>query len=128
MNLGGNGVLSRRQFAIQTALGVAGLRCFFPDSFAANSKPNSKVAGVQIGLNVPYSFSNMQMSAEDILNNCVQLGFSAVELRTQPVEVFLGAANALVNPPKNVPSDQAAANAKELAQWRKSVSPKGAKA
>ena len=48
------------------------------------------VAGVQLGLNVPYSFANPLMSGEDILKNCLQLGISAVELRTQPVEVFLG--------------------------------------
>src|SRR5436190_9800727 len=54
-------------------------------------KPNSKVAGVQIGLNVPYSFANLQMSGEEILKNCVQLGLSGVELRMQPVEIFLGA-------------------------------------
>jgi sugar phosphate isomerase/epimerase len=127
MNPGENGILSRREFAIQTTLGVAGLACF-PGALAANSKPNSKVAGVQIGLNVPYSFGNMQMSAEEILNHCVQLGFSAVELRTQPVEVFLGAPNEWVNPPKNGASGQAAANAKEFAEWRNGVSIKAAKA
>src|SRR5947209_20011874 len=41
-------------------------------------KPNSKVAGVQLGLNVPYSFANGSMSGEDILQNCLQLGLSAV--------------------------------------------------
>ena len=54
-------------------------------------KPDSKVAGVQLGINVPYSFANQLMSGDDILKNCVQLGLSAVELRTQPVEAFLGA-------------------------------------
>ena len=53
-------------------------------------KPNSKVNGVQIGLNVPYSFKNALMSADDILKNCVQLGCSGLELRTQPVEAWLG--------------------------------------
>src|SRR5437870_1211296 len=57
---------------------------------AKPGKPNSKFAGVQIGLNVPYSFGNNGMSGDEILKNCVQLGFSAVELRTQPVEGFLG--------------------------------------
>ena len=54
-------------------------------------KPDSKVAGVQLGLNVPYSFGDMRMSGAAILTNCVQLGLSAVELRTQPVEGFIGA-------------------------------------
>jgi sugar phosphate isomerase/epimerase len=70
-------------------------------------KPNSKVAGVQIGINVPYSFANMRMSGDDILKNCIQLDLSAVELRTQPVEAFL-----------SVPK----ANAEELARWRGAVS------
>src|SRR3954462_6063939 len=70
-------------------------------------KPNSKVAGVQIGLNVPYSFANPTMSGEDVLKNCVQLGVSGVELRTQPVEAFLGI------PAKGTPE--------ELAKSRKSA-------
>ena len=48
------------------------------------------MAGVQIGINVPYSFANVRMSGDEILKNCVQLDLSAVELRTQPVEAFLG--------------------------------------
>jgi sugar phosphate isomerase/epimerase len=74
---------------------------------AKPGQPNSKVAGVQIGLNVPYSFSSPTMSGDDILAKCLQLGLSAVELRTQPVEAFLGAP---------------AANAESIAEWRKSVS------
>jgi sugar phosphate isomerase/epimerase len=72
-----------------------------------SGKPNSKVAGVQLGLNVPYSFSSPRMSGDDILKNCVQLGLSAVELRTQPVEAFLG-----------LPAGGAA----QRAQWRQSAS------
>jgi hypothetical protein len=58
------------------------------------------------------------MSGDDILKNCLQLSLSAVELRTQPVEAFLG-----------VPavSGSAAAKADELARWRKSVSMERAK-
>jgi sugar phosphate isomerase/epimerase len=73
-------------------------------------KPNSKVNGVQIGLNVPYSFSNAKMSGDDVLKNCVALGVSAVELRTQPVEAFLGA-----------PAPGASA-AEQLRKWRLGVS------
>jgi hypothetical protein len=84
-------------------------------------KPNSKVAGVQLGLNVPYSFANALMSGDDILKNCLQLGLSALELRTQPVEVFLGVPANLVSPKNSVAPGAAKANAEELAQWRKSV-------
>ena len=85
-------------------------------------KPNSKVAGVQMGLNVPYSFANPLMSGDDILKNCLQLGLSAVELRTQPVEAFLGVPAKLISPKNSAASGSAAANAEQLRQWRKSVS------
>lgn len=75
-------------------------------SVASTGKPNSKVAGVQLGINVPYSFGKPTMSGDDILADCVQLGLSAVELRTQPVEAFLGA-----------PTE-----ADKLSAWRQSVS------
>ncbi len=68
------------------------------------AKPDSKFAGVQIGINVPYSFANAKMSGDEILKDVVQLGLSGVELRTQPVEAFLGA-------PEGKRSD-----------WRKSMS------
>ncbi len=84
-------------------------------------KPNSKVAGVQLGLNVPYSFADPLMSGDDILKHCVQLNLSAVELRTQPVEVFLGAPADLINPKKSEAADSAATNAEQLRQWRKAV-------
>jgi len=87
----------------------------------APGKPNSKVAGVQIGMNVPYSFRDRLMSGDDTLKNCVELGISAVELRTQPVEAFLGVPAELISPKKNVSAGSAAATAKQLAQWRKSV-------
>jgi sugar phosphate isomerase/epimerase len=103
---------TRREFAkiSLAALSGSGLLSVLNPLVAAekpNGKPNSKVAGVQIGLNVPYSFANGSMSGDDILKNCLQLGLSAVELRTQPVEAFLGA-----------PSGKG----ENLAPWRKSVS------
>ncbi len=117
---------TRREFT-KLALGAlpaAGLiTAAHPLLAAAAAKPNSKFAGVQIGLNVPYSFANMAMSGDDVLKNCVQLGVSALELRTQPVEAFLGAPAKLVSP-KNavVPAGAAEANAKDLRHWRESVS------
>jgi sugar phosphate isomerase/epimerase len=81
---------------------------------AAATKPDSKVNGVQIGLNVPYSFHQPIMSGEEILKNCVQLGLSGVELRTQPVEAYLG-----------LPPVESAKNKADLSQqtreWRKTA-------
>jgi sugar phosphate isomerase/epimerase len=79
----------------------------------AQAKPNSKVGGVQIGLNVPYSFGGRNMDAAVLLKNCVDLGVSGLELRTQPVESFMGAAAALVDAKSG---DTEAAG--ELRKWR----------
>ena len=62
------------------------------------------------------------MSGDDILKNCVQLNLSAVELRTQPVEAFLGAPANLIHPKKSDAAGTTSANAELLRRWRKSVS------
>src|SRR5580693_2930119 len=55
------------------------------------AKPDSKWGGVQIGINVPYSYRGLPGTADDILKMTTDLGLSAVELRSQPVEAFFGA-------------------------------------
>src|ERR1035438_8313016 len=96
-------IQTRRQFAklSLSALPVSGLfgsiaRLCAEETRQPRLKPDSNVSGVQIGLNVPYSFANLQMSGPEILDRCVQLGISGLELRTQPVEAFLGAPAHLV--------------------------------
>jgi sugar phosphate isomerase/epimerase len=108
---------TRRQFAKFALAALPGTALFSGVSRlkAADAKPDSKVAGVQIGLNVPYSFANPIMSGEDILKNCVQLGLSGVELRTQPVEAYL------VLPPVEAAKSKAEI-AQQTHEWRKSVS------
>lgn len=87
------------------------------------AKPNSKVNGVQIGLNVPYSFGSNLLNADEVLANCVALGVSALELRTQPVELALGAPLPPVRPRGAVVvSSEAAAEAEILKKWRLSLS------
>lgn len=111
--------LTRRQFAKRSLAAITGAGLFSVlnrlGAVETPAKPNSKVAGVQIGLNVPYSFSSPLMSGDDILANCLQLGISAVELRTQPVEAYLGLPASLLSG-KNTP-----AKAAQVAQWRKSA-------
>ncbi len=114
---------SRRDFAKLTLAALPGAamlssleRLNAADADASAAKPNSKVAGVQLGLNVPYSFGNGKMSGDEILKNCVQLGLSGVELRTQPVETFLGLSATLAAAKAKTPERE------ELAQWRKAVS------
>src|SRR3954466_14923491 len=111
--------LTRRQFSKLTLATLAAASAL--PTLAASPKPNSKIRGVQLGLNVPYSFSNPSMSGEDVLKNCVQLGFSGVELRTQPVETFLGAPKEIV-----FAKTRTATQTEELANWRKSLRVKNA--
>jgi hypothetical protein len=101
------------------------------------AKPNSRVRGVQIAMNAPYNFGNNNMSADETLDRCVRLGISAVELRSQPVESFLGVRPELVSAaaapgrnasrtPEQVAKQKTAAD--ELLKWRLSVPMAGAQA
>jgi sugar phosphate isomerase/epimerase len=64
-------------------------------SVAAFAKPESKWAGVQVGMNVPYNFGmGNYLSGDEILSRCLQLGVSGVEMRMQPVELFMGSPDA----------------------------------
>ena len=62
----------------------------------AQARPNSKVRGVMIGMNVPYNFGGRNAPVDEIIDKCVQLGVSGLELRTQPVESYLGLPESLV--------------------------------
>ncbi len=121
--------LTRRQFTrlalgALPALGLPSLlsRLEAADTPPAPSKPDSRVAGVQIGLNVPYSFGDIQMKGGEVLRRCVQLGVSAVELRTQPVEGFLGAPSYLVGTKALVASAAGSQSVDtQMRQWRLSA-------
>jgi hypothetical protein len=77
----------------------------------AGGRPSSTWAGVQVGMNVPYNFgTRTTMSAEGVLEKCVQLGVGSVELRAQPIEKSLGLpANLVLGP---APVDYEAARAR----------------
>lgn len=84
-------------------------------------RPDSKVAGVQLGINVPYSFGDAEMNGDDILQSCVQLGLSGVELRTQSVEMFHGVQPDLLFRRRGVSREERTANRERLRAWRTSV-------
>jgi sugar phosphate isomerase/epimerase len=120
---------TRRDFGrlALAALPVAGtLTDWRVTAAALPQKPDSKIAGVQIGLNVPYSFGNNMMGADEVLQQCAQLGVSAVELRSQPVEGFLGVPADLVarsSGRASTPDADAAKKAanEQLRKWRLGV-------
>lgn len=81
------------------------------------ARPDSKVAGVQIGLNVPYSFGNNNMPGDEVLSRVLELGVSAVEMRSQPVELAMG----WTPPPAATGPAAAQALAAALRQWRRTA-------
>ncbi|MDQ2664768.1 MAG: TIM barrel protein [Gemmatimonadota bacterium] len=117
---------SRRDFARLALFGLPAARLF-----SAVRRPN--YLGIQIGLNVPYSFGNNNMSADDVLKNCVALGVGALELRSQPVEAFMGAPAPAARAERGADSTARAAAAavarsggERLRDWRLATSPDGA--
>jgi sugar phosphate isomerase/epimerase len=129
--------LTRREFgklAIAT-WPAAGLWLRSADLMAA-AKPDSKWAGVRVGMNVPYNFAEGNyMRGDEILRRCVQLNVSAVELRMQPVELFMGSPEAIsaaargratagagaANRPAAAQDPSAAVTADDLRKWRLSA-------
>ncbi len=104
--------LTRRQFstlALSSGL-FASTRSIF-----ATAKPDSKVAGVLIGMNVPYNFGGNFVPADEVLKNCLELGISGVELRTQPVEIALGA------PLKDTKTAKGKDSTSAMRTWRESA-------
>ena len=105
---------NRRELGRMALAGVPGAALLLeltPAFAGPSSKPSSTWAGVQVGMNVPYNFgTRTTMSAEDVLEKCIQLGVGTVELRAQPIEKSLGLpANLVLGP---APADYEAARAR----------------
>ena len=118
---------SRRDFTRLALLGLPAARMF--------SAIRPRKLGMQIGLNVPYSFGNNNMSGDDVLKNCVALNVTALELRSQPVEAFMGAPTPSAPIPRGADSTARAAAAagvqasrERLRDWRLATSPERATA
>lgn len=88
---------SRREFGKLALAGLPATPLLLQAStMLAADKPNSKWAGVQVGMNVPYNFGTGNYTpGDEIISRCVELGISGVELRAQPVELFLGSPAAI---------------------------------
>ena len=92
--------------------------------FAA--KPDSTWGGVQVGMNVPYNYGGRTMPVDDVIAKTVQLGVSAVELRSQPIELALGAPMTMLEPGRDKTAQQQAAE--HLRAWRLALPPEKAEA
>jgi sugar phosphate isomerase/epimerase len=90
------------------------------------AKPDSKWAGVQVGLNVPYNYGVRTMPVDEVIAKTAQLNASAVELRSQPIELYLGAPMAVLEPGRDKAAQQKAAQ--DLREWRLKNDPSKANA
>lgn len=101
---------SRRSF-IGKGLLASGALLFGTTTFGKEllltAKPNSKIAGVQIGT-ITYSYRSMPHTIEQLLQHIVDSGISAVELMGDAVEAYAGK-----------PTEKT-----EVAAWRAGVSMK----
>lgn len=125
---------SRRQFLTQISLTAAGLAtapawgAALPEILLA-TKPNSKVAGVQLGT-ITYSFRSMPHDIQQLLQFCVDAGVSAIEMMGDPMETYAGKPEPpfrmSFGPGRPQLTDeqraQLAEYAKTVAAWRASVS------
>jgi sugar phosphate isomerase/epimerase len=57
---------------------------------AQAGRPSSVWGGVQVGIIAPYAFQGTATTVDDILARTVELGLSAIELQSGPVETFAG--------------------------------------
>lgn len=98
------------------------LATLLPRLGAAAAKPNSVFAGVTIGMNVPYNFEGhpRTMPVADVIAKTTQLNVSAVELRSQPIELLMGAPMSALEPPARGAQKQAA---QDLRAWRLKMNP-----
>jgi sugar phosphate isomerase/epimerase len=81
---------------------------------AADATPNSTFAGVTVGMNVPYNFGVRTMPVDEVIAKTTQLNVSAVELRSQPIELLMGAPMSALQPARG--SEKPAAD--DLRAWR----------
>jgi sugar phosphate isomerase/epimerase len=105
--------ISRRRFIGSAALAAAGVAFASKASFAASlfqSKPDSKINGVQIGV-ITYSYRNMPSSAEQLLQYIIQDNINTIELMGDAAEAFAGA-------PARVSGEDMAARMQKMADWR----------
>ncbi|MEO8171444.1 MAG: TIM barrel protein [Sediminibacterium sp.] len=125
---------TRRKFLQQSSLASFGVLIAGKSAFANNffqSKPNSLIKGVQIGVTT-YSYRSMPSQPDKLLQYCIDSNINAVELKGDEVEDYLGKpANPVKMPPRVAGqpraelSDEIKAQIKQYQQavvtWRETV-------
>ncbi|MCX6300523.1 MAG: TIM barrel protein [Bacteroidetes bacterium] len=125
---------SRRTFLLQSSLASLGVMLGGKSALASNffqSKPNSLIKGVQIGVTT-YSYRSMPGHPDLLLQYCIDSNINAVELKGDEVEAYLGKPLSTIKMPKKVAgqsaelSDELKAQIKQyqkdVANWRETIS------
>lgn len=119
--------ISRRKFLGKAAAAAAFSMISFNYSCSGGSKkPNSKIAGIQLGLTT-YSYMSMPHSIEEVLEYILQAGVSSVEMRSV-LEEGLGIPKLPPRPPRDADENTKAEYARafeaareEQRKWRLSL-------
>ena len=125
---------SRRTFLLQSSLASLGVMLGGKSALAGNffqSKPNSLIKGVQIGVTT-YSFRSMPCHPDLLLQYCIDSNINAVELKGDEVEAYLGKPISTIKMPPKVagqPADlseelkaQIKQYQQQVANWRETIS------
>lgn len=127
---------SRRAFLVKSSMASLGLLMAGSATRAGKrwfaGKPDSKFAGVQIGV-ITYSYRSMPGSVEQLLQYIVDSGVSAIELMGDAVEEYAGKPKSNFKMPQAQPGQsrpqltdeqkaQLATYQKQVAEWRATVS------
>ncbi|MEJ0031566.1 MAG: sugar phosphate isomerase/epimerase [Bacteroidota bacterium] len=137
MTMKSSSTFSRRDFITKSALAATAIVVAqksswgFPAIIKNYGKPNSKIAGVQLGT-ITYSFRSLPTDAESVIKYCTEAGISAIELMGTTAEAFVGAPNASTEPMKpftpgprpeltEEQKTERAKKAKDLADWRSKI-------
>jgi sugar phosphate isomerase/epimerase len=120
--------VTRRVFGKVTLSAIPTLALFGTSALGAQSvaksKPNSRIAGVQFGVIVPYALYGLPADAQSVLSSLVQLGISGVEMQHYVAEAYAGAPPTGPRPRgTQTPAEQEGARqaAAALTKWRLSA-------
>src|SRR6476661_5314226 len=108
--------ITRRELG-KLALSVPAASLLGRNLSAYSAAPNSTFAGVTVGMNVPYNFGTRTMPADEVIAKTTQLNVSAVELRSQPIELLMGAPIGALEPARGAQKQAA----EDLRAWRLSA-------
>src|SRR5262249_11992918 len=87
----------------------------------ATKRPNSTFAGVAVGMTVPSNFGTRTMPVDEVILKTPQLTVGAAELRSQPIELFMGVPRTVLEPGRDKAAQKQATE--DLRAWRLKANP-----